>query len=142
MLKISVAILTVMLAFAGVYSLMTFAMPAFFLAEGFEVATGRSLDTVTDEGYVDVLLGTGRHLGALAVASTIAGFFFLYAGFRKGEAWGWWALLIVGIISWGWGLVGNINSSSTMNVILHSSGTLVYLVGLLLPVGTFFGKKA
>ena len=142
MLKISVVILTVMLAFGGVYSVMTFAIPAFFVGEGFEATTGRTLESVQDEGYVDVLLSTERHVGAFAVASTLAGFFILFGAFRKAEAWGWWALLIVGLISWGWGLVENITHASTMNIIMHGAGTLVFLVGLLLPVGVFFGKKA
>jgi hypothetical protein len=131
-----------MLLFAGVYSLMTFVMPAVFVAEGFEVATGRSLATVDDQGYVAVLLSAQRHVAAFATASTIAGFFFLYVGFRKGESWAWWALLVVGVISWGWGLVENIRFSSSMNIILHSAGAFVYLVGMMLPVGVFFGKKA
>ena len=100
MLKVSVVILTVMLAFAGLYSIAVFAVPAFFAAEGFEAVTGESLDSIS-AGYVRVLLTAERHVGAFAIAATASGFFFLFGGFRKGESWSWWALLILGLISWG-----------------------------------------
>jgi hypothetical protein len=129
-----------MLAFAALYSIAVFAVPAFFAAEGFEAVTGTSLDSI-DGGYVLVLLSAERHVGAFAIAATASGFFFLFGAFRKGERWSWWALLILGLVSWGWGLVDNLLMGSTLNAILHAVGTVVFLVGLLLPIGMFFGKK-
>ena len=88
-----------------------------------------------------VLLGTQRHLGAFALAATASGLFFVYGAFRKGEVWSWWAVLTVGVISWGWGLVYNIVIGTGINTIMHIVGTVAYFVGLLLPIGVFFGKK-
>ena len=51
-------------------------------------------------------------------------------------------MLVVGGLSWGWGLVDNIIMGSALNSIMHAAGTVVCLVGLLLPVGAFFAKKA
>ena len=141
MLKVSVVILTVMLAFSAVYSVLTIVTPAFVVGESYKAVTGKSIDSIQDADYVRVLLGTGRHLGAFALASTLAGVFFLYGAFRHAEAWSWWAVLVVGVISWGWGLVNNFIMGATMNAVMHAAGSLVYLIGLVLPIGSFFGKK-
>ena len=142
MLKISVVILTVMLAFAAVYSIMTITVPTLIVGESYKAVAGKSIDSIQDQDYLRVLLGTGRHLGAFALASTLAGLFIVFGAFRKAEVWSWWAMLVVGGLSWGWGLVDNIIMGSALNSIMHAAGTVVCLVGLLLPVGAFFAKKA
>jgi hypothetical protein len=141
MLKLSTIILTVMLVFATVYSVMTIAAPKLVIGSSFQALTGKTLDSIQDEGYLKALLNTGRHLGSFALASTIAGFFFLFAGFRNAQLWAWWGMLVVGGLSWGWGLVNNAIMGSTFNIIMHAVGTAVYLLGLLLPIGAFFAKK-
>jgi hypothetical protein len=142
MLKISVVILTIMLAFAAVYSVMTIAVPELFIQDAYEVLTGQPIKSVLDEPYMRLSFSVGRHLGAMSLASTLSGLFILYGAFRKVELWSWWALLVVGGLSWGWGLVDNMITGSVINTIMHGGGTVAFLVGLLLSVGVFFGKKA
>ncbi len=68
--------------------------------------------------------------------------FVLFVGFKKGQKWAWWAFLFVGAIAWLYGLAMQIIEKDTMNMIGHLIGTGLWLVGILLPVKTFFAKKA
>jgi hypothetical protein len=142
MLKIATVLLVITLAFAGVYSIMTIVVPETTIAGTFQAYTGKDLDSIGDQGYLNVLLASVRHVGSFALATVIAGFFFLFGAFRKGELWAWWAMLLVGGLAYGWGLVNYILIGDQFNLIMHAFGTGVLLLGLLLPIGVFFGKKA
>ena len=68
-------------------------------------------------------------------------FFILMIGFKKGEQWAWWAFVVVGGISWGYGLIMQIIEKDMMNLILHLVGISLLLLGVLLPIKAFFPKK-
>jgi len=141
MLKVATILVVISLAFAGVYSIMTMAVPKVFIEGTFQAYTGKTLDSIQDEGYLKVLLNTVRHLSSFALATVIAGFFFLFGAFRKIQPWAWWAMLFVGGLAYGWGLVNYAIIGSMFNLIMHAFGTGVFLLGMFLPIKLFFGKK-
>ena len=141
MLKIGVVLLAVMLVFAAAYSFMGIFAARLIVGSNFEAITGEALDSISDEGYERALLNTQRYLGAFALATTTAGCFILFAAFKKSAKWAWWAILLVGGIAWGWGLISNVLINDTLNIILQCVGTGLFLLGVFLPVGDFFGES-
>ena len=140
MLKVAVIVLIVMLAYAGIYSLMTIIAPNLMMGSTFKAATGKALDSQDPD--FKVLLGGQRLAGVFALTTVISGFFVLFAGFRKAQKWAWWAFLVVAGIAWLWGLISSITIVDKMNMILYIIGTVIFLVGLLLPIKEFFVKGA
>lgn len=140
MLKVSVIILVVMFSYAAVYSLVAIIVPEVVLKSTLQASIGKTLDQAQNDGYLKVLTAIVIYLGGLALALVIAGFFILIIGFRKAQKWAWWALLIVCCIGWLVGLIINVPIGETTNVSLHIVGLVMFLVGLLLPVKTFFAK--
>jgi hypothetical protein len=63
-------------------------------------------------------------------------------GIKKAQKWAWWAFLLVGGIAWIFGLVTQIGEGDMMNLIGHVIGTVLWLIGILLPIKVFFPKKA
>jgi hypothetical protein len=70
----------------------------------------------------------------MAVAVVLALFFIVFTGVQKGQKWSWWCSLIVGLIVWGYGVYIQTSEGDWLNMIL-------LLVGVLLPIRSFFGKK-
>jgi len=141
MLKVAVIILIVMLAYAGVYALMTVIAPKVIIESSFKAVTGESLDSVKDAGYLKELSLSHRYMGIYALGIVILGFFVLFAGFRKAQKWAWWALLIALGIAWLWGSINTIAVVDTGNLIAHIIGMVLFLVGIFLPVKEFFAKE-
>lgn len=141
MLKVAVIILIVMLAYSGIYSLMSIFAPTVIIKGALTAITGKTLDNARDDGYLKALKGGQRNHGLYALTTTIAGFFVLFAGFRKAQQWAWWSFLVVGGIAWLWGLVCSIVIVDTVNIIFMIIGMVIFLVGLLIPIKAFFGKK-
>jgi hypothetical protein len=142
MLKAAVIILVIMLAYGGVYSLMSIIAPKVTIKSTLEARAGKTISDAESDGYLSALTGIQRHQGAFALTTTIAGFFVLFAGYRKAQKWAWWSFLIVGGIAWLWGLISTIVIGDNMNMILHVVGMVIFLVGILIPIKAFFGKEA
>lgn len=142
MLRIAVIIMVAMLVFAGVYSFMSIFAPKLIAGSGFEASTGTTLDSIRDDAYLKSYLYANRTSGIFALGTTIAGFFIIFTGFRKKEQWAWWAVLIVGGLVWIWGLVNGLIVGDTFNSIMYLVGTVLVIVGLLVPVKIFFTKKS
>ena len=140
MLKVAVIILIVMLAYAGIYSLMTAIAPKVIMGSFFKAITGKTFDSVTDAGYLKALSLSHRYMGVYALVTVIFGFFILFIGFRKAQIWAWWSILVGGGIMWLWGLIITIVIVDTVNLIGHIIGMVLFLVGLLLPIKDFFAK--
>jgi hypothetical protein len=142
MLKVAVVILVIMLAYGGIYSLMSIFVPKAMMGSAFNARTGKALDSVQDADYLGMLVGTHRQLGLYALTTTIAGFFVLFAGFRKAQKWAWWSFLVVGGIAWLWGMISAIIIVDKVNMPLQIIGMVLFLVGILIPIKAFFGKEA
>ncbi len=142
MLKVATIILIIVLAYAGVYGIMLIFSPNVVIKSSFEAATGEKLEDIQNADYLKIMLDEMRHLGIFTLTIVISAFFFLFVGFRKAEKWAWWAMLVVGVIAWGYGLIMNLVTGDMFNTLLHLIGIVIFLVGLLIPVKIFFAKKA
>ena len=142
MMRIAVLILVIMLAYAGIYSLMSIFVPKLVMESIFSAITDKPLSSIQDAGYLKALSGRQMHAGMYTLTTVIAGFFVLFAGFQKAQKWGWWGFLVVGGIAWLWGLIYSIVIGDNLSIIFMLIGTVLLLVGLFLPYKSFFGKKA
>jgi hypothetical protein len=131
-----------MLAYAGIYSIMNLIAPKVMVGSAFQAMTGEKLESVQNAGYLKILLSGQRNMGLFALTTVISGFFVLFAGFRKAEKWAWWAFLVVGGLAWLWGLINAIIIGDKLNIPMELIGTVLFLVGLLLPVKVFFVREA
>ena len=142
MLKVAVVILTVMLAYAAIYSLMALIVPKVILKSSIQATIGKTLEDAQDDGYLRVLTFIMINLGGISLSQLIASFFILFLGFRKAQIWAWLALLIIGCVGWGVGLIINIVSGDMTNMTLHIIGVVIFLIGIFLPVKEFFVKPS
>ena len=140
MLRIAVIILVIMLAYATVYSTMSIIVPKVVSATGFKAMMGKTLDDAEADGYLKPLMTGQRNVGIYAFATTMSGFFVLFAGFRKAQKWAWWAFLVVGGIAWFGGLIISIAIGDMTNMIFQIIGAVLYILGVFLPIKSFFGQ--
>ena len=136
MLKTASIVLLIGLLFAALYGAVLLVSPQTVVGSRLK-ASAEWQNPVVTKGYID----EARHLGALALASAIGALFILFAGFKKGQKWAWWALLSMGIFGWCYGLVRHIIGGDVKNLIGHIIGAALFLIGILLPISVFFSKK-
>lgn len=141
MLKVAVIILIVMLAYAGVYSLMCIITPTVMMKSTLTATTGKTIDNARSDGYLKVLKIDQIRIGAFALATVASGFFVLFAAFRRAQKWAWYGFLVVGGIAWLNGLIVTIVIGDMMNMLLQIIGMVIFLVGLFIPIKVFFAKK-
>jgi hypothetical protein len=135
MLKVGTTFLLIGLLFGALYSIVVIISPQTVTSRINAVPEMQS--PVVAKAYYD----EARHLGAFALASTIGALFILFAGFKEGRKWAWWGILCMGVFGWVFGLVRFIIIGDARNLIGHAIGTALWLLGLLLPIGTFFAGK-
>jgi hypothetical protein len=140
-LRIASIILIVMLVYAGIYAILEFSIPYFVEGMNFQTLTGETLEALRSAGYLKPYLVIARHLGLYAICLVIAASFILFAGFRHGRKWAWWAMLLVCGIAWLWGIVDFLFIGITLNFYLHLIGVILLALGLLLPFRVFFGSS-
>jgi hypothetical protein len=137
MLKTAATILLIGLLFAALYGVVVIVSPQTVAGDRFKAKAELQGPVVLKALFEEV-----RHLGVFALAAVIGALFILFAGFKKGQTWAWWALLVVGILGWVYGLVRFVVICDKRNIIGFAIGTALWLIGLLLPIKAFFGKKA
>jgi lysylphosphatidylglycerol synthetase-like protein (DUF2156 family) len=136
MLKTGTMILLIGLLFGALYSIVVLVSPQTVTSSRIN-ASAEMQNPVVAKAYYD----EARHLGAFALTATIGALFILFAGFKKGQKWAWWAVLCMGIFGWVYGLVRFIIIGDAKNLIGFAIGTALWLIGLLLPIGVFFPRK-
>ncbi len=141
MVKTATAILLIGLLFSGVYGLLITFNPRMIAEKTLDARAGKTLAAIGDPGVADTILIYTRHMGVFALCITIAMFFILFKGFKKGEKWAWWAFFFVGGIAYIYGLIVQVMEKDMFNMILHIVGTALIFIGLVLPIKEFFGKK-
>ncbi|MFC1715359.1 hypothetical protein ACFL6S_16950 [Candidatus Poribacteria bacterium] len=142
MLKVAVTILIIMLAYATVYSVLGIIAPKVLLKSGVKAAIGKTLEDASADGYLKSLTGLQRGMNVFSLATVLSGFFVLFAAFKKAQKWAWFSFLVVGGIAWLGGLIISISVGDTMNLIMQLIGTVLLVLGLLLPIKSFFGQTA
>ena len=142
MLKVATILMVIVMVFGGLYALLVTFAPQIIAGSTMEARAGKTLEEVSDQDCTDALIVQTRHLGVMAVGAVIALFFVLFTGFRRGQKWAWWCFLISGLIIWGYGVFIQAIEADMLNLVLHLVGIVLMLIGLLLPIRTFFVKKA
>ncbi|OGD19829.1 MAG: hypothetical protein A2Y69_10595 [Candidatus Aminicenantes bacterium RBG_13_59_9] len=142
MSKTSTTVLFIAMLFAVLYSLAIIVSPQTFANSTLEARAETKLENIQDQGAAETLVVQTRHMGVFALTTSIAMFFILLTGFKKGQKWAWWAFLFVGGIAWIYGLSLQISEGDMMNLIGHVIGVGLWLIGILLPIKSFFPKKA
>jgi hypothetical protein len=142
MLKTASAILLVGLLFGTAYTLVIIVSPQTVANSTLQARADMSLENVQDKGAAETIVTYARHMGVFGLTTNIAMFFVLFVGFKKAQKWAWWAFLFTGGIAWIFGLVTQIGEGDKMNMIGHVIGIGLWLIGILLPIKVFFGKKA
>jgi hypothetical protein len=142
MLKAGTIVLLVLLIIAGAYSVVDFVAPSSTLEGDFRALTGADYDSAAEPGAIAVAMLYLRHLSVLSLTSVIASLFILMTGFRQGQRWAWWALLVSGVLAWGFGTVINAMIGNLFDFGTHLAGLVWLMVGLLLPVKSFFVRRA
>jgi hypothetical protein len=142
MLKTATAILLIGLLFGTVYSLVLIVSPQTIANSTLEARTEMKLESVQDQGAAETIVAQTRYLGVFALTTNIAAYFILFNGFKKSQKWAWWAFLVVGGIAWIYGVVVNGGEGDMMNLVGNAIGTVLWLIGIVLPIKVFFPKKA
>ena len=93
--------------------------------------------------YAEFYIITKKLVGFMILAVSIPILFINQSGYKNGERWSWYALLITGGLLWGTLLgyrvfIGYIGGSSITFVV----GIVLWLLALLIPIKSFFGKEA
>jgi hypothetical protein len=92
--------------------------------------------------YAEIYIITKKLVGFMILAAAVPILFITHTSYQKGEKWSWFALLISGGLLWGTLLgyrifIGYIGGSS----ITFVAGLVLWLLALLIPIKTFFGKE-
>ncbi len=140
MIKFSTIVIAVLFALSSVYSIVVLIDPTIVLEGDFRAVTGKDYREVLDSDTVRVSSLHIRHMEVFGVTATILAFFILFAGFRKGEKWAWVALLVAGVICWGYGAVVNLVVGNMFDSTFFIVGLVVHLVAVFLPVRKFFPR--
>ena len=142
MVKVSTIIIAVLLALLAAYSIIVLVDPAMVLEGDFQAMAGKSYQGAMDAEAVRVALVHIRHMEVNGITASVAGFFILFAAFRKEKRWAWWAMLILGLIALGFGTVLNLVSGNMYDFAIFLVALVVYMVALFLPLKRFFTAAA
>lgn len=141
MLKASTVVLLVLSIVAGAYTVVDFAAPRGTVDGDYRALTGRGYSESTDAGGVAVAVLYLRHMSVNALTAVLATLFILLGAYRRGQRWAWWAMLTTGLLAWGFGTGVNLVIGNAFDAATHAVGLVWLLVGLLLPVRSFFPRR-
>ena len=142
MLKLRMVLLVIVMLFGAVYYVLIIVAPKQAVASTYEAVAGQSMEGVKDEGYLGTLLGETRQIGVFGLTATFLTAFILFAAFRKTQKWAWWAILISLLFSMGFSVIRHFVIGDMLTAVMALGGMVVGLVGVMLPIKNFFGKKS
>ena len=144
-LKIGSSLMAVMGIFALVIAVLWIFITEIMFVSDFLFFTGVSYQDYLAASpiYAEFYIITKKLVGFMILAVSIPILFINQSGYKNGERWSWYALLITGGLLWGTLLgyrvfIGYIGGSSITFVV----GIVLWLLALLIPIKSFFGKEA
>jgi hypothetical protein len=142
-IQVSFVILIIESVIALLYSLGAFFIPELLTLRSFPLYTGQSWQSLLNENpeianYIMILEGAA---GGLGVTATLANLFVLLTGFRKGERWAWFFVLVVSILGWGSILITNILLKNLLSEIIMSGGMFLLVAALIISAKAFLVDK-
>jgi hypothetical protein len=141
MVRVSTIIFFALFVLSAGYEIAIFAVPTMMLEGDFQAIAGNSYKQILQPEAIRVFISHTRHMMVIGITQKVAAFFILFAGFRKAERWAWWAMLVVGGITYVYGVVINILNGNTFDSAVHLGALAVLVVALLLPVKRFFTRS-
>ena len=133
----------------GIYALVTAILWIFMT----EVAFVSDFAAYTGQTYSDYLISnpkpaelwlfTKRLIGIERLATSLLIILITHKSYRNGEKWSWFAIMVAGVITWGW-LIGYrfaIGYAESTGIITPILGLVLLFIGLVLPARTIFSKK-
>ena len=149
MLKIATMIIAIVLAYAGLFSLANIMTPRFMMGETINSLFGMATDKDKQIAVMKSLEFGQRIMGVIGLIIVIFGFVVLFLGFWRAKKWAWWTFLIASVISciWAliyplWGLIfQGLIIAFRSNTFYQAIALAVFLVGLSIPINSFFKKK-
>jgi hypothetical protein len=143
-LKIGSTLMFGMGVFALILSLFWIFITEIMFVSDFLHYTGESFQDylAANPTYAEIYIITKKLVGFMILTAAIPILFITHTSFQKGEKWSWYALFITGGLLWGTLLgyrifIGYIGGSS----ITFVAGLVLWLLAVLIPVKTFFGKE-
>jgi hypothetical protein len=144
-LKIGSTLMAVMGVFALVIGILWVLITEIMFVSDFLFFTGESYQEylLASPVYAEFYIITKKLVGFMILAVSIPILFINQSGYKNGERWSWYALFITGGLLWGTLLgyrifIGYIGGSS----ITFVAGIVLWLLALLIPIKSFFGKEA
>ena len=144
-LKIGSSLMAVMGIFALVIAVLWIFITEIMFVSDFLFFTGVSYQDYLAASpiYAEFYIITKKLVGLMMLAVSIPILFINQSGYKNGERWSWYALLITGGLLWGTLLgyrvfIGYIGGSSITFVV----GIVLWLLALLIPIKSFFWKEA
>ena len=144
-LKIGSSLMAVMGIFALVIAILWIFITEIMFVSDFLFFTGVSYQDYLAASpiYAEFYIITKKLVGFMILAVSIPILFINQSGYKNGERWSWYALLITGGLLWGTLLgyrvfIGYIGGSSITFVV----GIVLWLLALLIPIKSFFWKEA
>ena len=144
-LKIGSSLMAVMGIFALVIAVLWIFITEIMFVSDFLFFTGVSYQDYLAASpiYAEFYIITKKLVGFMILAVSIPILFINQSGYKNGERWSWYALLITGGLLWGTLLgyrvfIGYIGGSSITFVV----GIVLWLLALLIPIKSFFWKEA
>ena len=142
MVRVSTIILFVLFVLSVGYSLVLIVVPTIVLEGDFQAITGKSYEEFLSAEAVRVSVVHIRHMQVFDITAIVAAFFILFAGFRKAETWAWWAMLVIGAVSLGFGTVLNVLIGNKLDSAVFLVASAVFLVALFLPIRKFMARSS
>jgi len=100
--------------------------------------------TSNNPRLVEWLLILAREKGAFALSIAAAIIGISLAGYRKGEKWSWYTLLVSGIMAWSGGLMYHLTigiNKAPIGGTVIIIGSIIFIVAIALPAKVILGKK-
>jgi hypothetical protein len=133
----------------GIFALITAVLWVFMtevaFVSDFRAYTGQPFSDylISDPKPAELWLFTKRLIGIERLVTSLLIIFITQKSYRKGEKWSWFALLIAGIITWGW-LIGYriaIGYAESTGIVTPILGLALLFIGLAIPARAILGKK-
>jgi hypothetical protein len=134
----------------GIYALITavlwILMTEVAFVSDFGAYTGQPFSDylISNPKPAELWLFTKRLIGIERLATSLLIIFITQKSYRKGEKWSWFALLIAGIITWGW-LIGYriaIGYAESTGIATPILGLALLFIGLAIPARAIMGQKS
>lgn len=95
-----------------------------------------------DRSFAELYIITKKMVGIMLCGIAISIVIITHYGYKKGEKWAWFTLLVVGGIPWITFIVYKIIIGYIgVSMITFAIGVVLYAVGIILPANEILGKK-